>query len=148
MRVLLDTNVLFDITARRKPFFEQAKLLLAAQIFGDLELWVSAKSYTDIFFVMNRDFDSALIQQSFLRGLEYFKVCSVDESTVHEAATRAWPDFEDALVAVCAENVRADYLVTRDASGFTRSSIPAISPNDLFERLENELGVSYAEVAG
>ena len=53
MRVLLDTCVLFDIIARRMPFEESLKLLMPHS-FGDLELWVSAKSYTDIFYVMKK----------------------------------------------------------------------------------------------
>ena len=39
MRVFVDTNVLFDILAQRKPFFESAEKLVIMQMFGDAELW-------------------------------------------------------------------------------------------------------------
>lgn len=35
-----------------------------------------------------------------------------------------WDDLEDCLVALCAQSARADYLVTRDTKGFSRSLVP------------------------
>ena len=77
MRVLLDTNVLFDITARQSEYPESA-LLLVPNYFGDAELWVSAKSYTDIFYVLDKHMDSGAIQDAFLAGFDHLQVCSVE----------------------------------------------------------------------
>lgn len=145
MRVLLDTNVLFDITAQREPFFQTEKTLLMAKLFDDVELWVSAKSYTDIFYIMNKQFESTDIQNAFLVGMKYFSICSVDGGAIKEAATRCWSDFEDALIAICAENIRADFLVSRDAKGFERANVPILSPEGLLEMIDKRLGITYQE---
>ena len=146
MRIFLDTNVLFDITAQRAPFAATANKLLIMGVFDDAELWVSAKSYTDLFYVMSKAHDSASIQRAFVAGLEHFKVCSVDGNDIRLAASREWPDFEDCLVSVCAEKVKADYLLTRDAEGFGRSTTPALSPEEFFAGLERTHGLVYEEV--
>ena len=146
MRILLDTNVLFDITAQRAPFAATANKLLIMGVFDDAELWVSAKSYTDLFYVMRKTHDSASVQRAFVAGLEHFKVCSVDGNDIRLAASREWPDFEDCLIGVCAEKVRADYLLTRDIAGFERSAIPALSPEDFFAQLQHTHGLAYEEV--
>lgn len=49
----------------------------------------------------------------------------------------------DCLIALCAEKVRAQYLVTRDESGFGDSAVEPISPDRLLERLEEGRGISY-----
>ena len=144
MRVLLDTCVLLDIIARRMPFEESIKLLMPHSI-GDLELWVSAKSYTDIFYVMKKREESAEIQRAFRKSYEQFNICSVDKEALERAAGLAWPDFEDCLISVCAEKIGADAIITRDEKGFALSSVGACSPADVLKLLQDH-GIQYEEI--
>ncbi len=48
--------------------------LLAMQIPGYVELWASAKSYTDVFYVLQKEI-AARLQQMFVESLEYMQVC-------------------------------------------------------------------------
>ena len=144
MRVLLDTCVLLDIIARRMPFEESIKLLMPHS-FGDLELWVSAKSYTDIFYVMKKREESAEIQRAFRKSYEQFNICSVDKEALERAAGLAWPDFEDCLISVCAEKIGADAIITRDEKGFAQSSVGACSPADVLKLLQDH-GIQYEEI--
>lgn len=143
MRALLDTNVMIDLFTCRLPEGEAAVKLRVMQEIGDIELWVSAKSFADIFYVMLKDNKSEDIQQTLLQSLEYLDVCSVDAADIREACERSWPDFEDCLVDVCAEKVKADYLLTRDRKGFAKSRQAVFSPKELFDSLETELGLTY-----
>jgi predicted nucleic acid-binding protein len=142
MRVFLDTCVLLDIISRRSGFEESLKILVP-QLFGDVELCVSSKSYTDIFFIMNKHAESSQIQDAFLASEKYFNLCSVDSTMIAEAANRKWDDFEDCLIAIGAENVAADYLLTRDANGFKNSTVPAITPNEFMHVLKDNLQITY-----
>lgn len=144
MRALLDTCVLFDVVARRMSFEDSCRLFMP-QAFGDLELWVSAKSYTDIFYVMRKQAASADIQQALMKTLDKFNVCSIDKSALNKALGMKWPDFEDCLISVCAEKVGADAIITRDVKGFDCSSVPAYSPTQVFELLE-QLGICYEDI--
>lgn len=130
------------IIARRMTFEESCKLLVP-HAFGDLELWVSAKSYTDIYYVLSKKTASEDIQKAFLRSLELFNVCSVDKAALARAASLSRPDFEDCLISVCAERIDADVIVTRDAKGFARSTVRAYSPGEMFQLLR-ERGLQYA----
>ena len=145
MRVLLDTNALFDITARQSEYPESA-MLLVPNFFGDVELWVSAKSYTDIFYVLCKNMESGAIQDAFLSGLDHLQVCSVDKDVVKEAASRKWEDFEDCIMAVCAERIGADFIATRDEKGFAQARVPAISPEELLGILSED-GLHYERLS-
>ena len=145
MRALLDTNVLIDILTGRPPEAEDAARLVVMQAMGDIELWISAKSFTDAFYIMNRDGnnESAAIQQAFVKSFEFLNVCAVDGNDIRATAERSWPDFEDCLIDVCSEKIKADYLLTRDKDGFKRSRTTVMKPKELFLYLEEQFGLTY-----
>lgn len=142
MKLFLDANLLIDYYARRERWYPLFVKLLAMRVFGDAELWVSAKSFTDVFYVCKSQVPSADLQRAFANSKEFLSVCSLTEEDIFEAASRSWPDFEDCLVSLCAEKVKADYLVTRDTKGFIQSKTPVIHPDDLLLHLE-EQGITY-----
>ncbi len=148
MRVLLDTNVLIDLIACREQFLRETHLLKAVAVCGDVEVWVSAKSFTDVFYVCHKGghFSSEELQNAFLQNLTVLKTCSVTGEDIALAASRKWPDFEDCLVALCAEKVGADFLLTRDAQGFSRSAVRTCTPKEFFALLQTEQGVVYEEI--
>ena len=143
MKFLLDTNVLVDYFGARRPFCDQWELINALQMTGYAELWASAESYTDAFYLLRRAVGSEKLQDMFLESLSFVRVCSVDEDDIRKAAERSWSDFEDCLIAVCAEKVKADYIITRDAGGFKRSKIPAMDAPSFFTMLEEDYGIVY-----
>ena len=53
MKLLVDANFLIDYYARRDEFFDSCTTLLVAESFHDVELWAPAKSFTDVFYVLN-----------------------------------------------------------------------------------------------
>ena len=143
MKLLLDTNVLVDYFGARRPFCDQWELINALQMTGYAELWASAESYTDAFYLLRRAVGSEKLQDMFLESLSFVRVCSVDEDDIRKAAERSWSYFEDCLIAVCAEKVKADYIITRDAGGFKRSKILAMDAPSFFTMLEEDYGIVY-----
>lgn len=145
MRLLLDTNILIDYYGRREPFVDAWRQLRIMQLFGDAELWVSAKSFTDVFYVLARAVGAENLQNAFVKSFEFLNVCPISGADVQEAAKRAWPDFEDCLIDVAARSVRADAIITRDARGFARSDIPCYTLPEFFAWLKREHGLEYGE---
>lgn len=145
MRLLLDTNGLIDYYGRREPFVEDWKQLRTMHLFGDAELWVSAKSFTDVFYVLSKVIEPDRLQGAFVKSLDFLNVCAIDGSDIERAARRAWPDFEDFLVNEAARKVRADAIITRDVKGFAESKIPCFTPREFFAWLKRERGLEYGE---
>ncbi len=143
MKLLLDTNVLIDYFVRREPFFKGWTALRTAEAFSDVELWVSAKSYTDIFYVAHRAVNSKALQNAFEESMAFFKICSLTSEDIRHATEMAWDDFEDCLMYVAAEKVKADCLVTRDKAGFIRAKIPTKSVEETLVFLHKEHGLSF-----
>ncbi len=147
MRALVDTNILIDYFGRREPFFQWWPPLLAMQEFGDIELWVASQSFTDAFYILNRQVPANELQKAFHESLSFLKVCTVGSAEIAEATRRSWADYEDCLVALCAENIDADVLLSRDAAGFKDAKMPVHSLEGLFQMLEGDYGLIYDEVS-
>lgn len=143
MNLLLDTCVLIDYIGRREPFFADAQRLIAAGYFGDAKLWISGSSFKDACYVLSRYANSLAIQQAFVKAAEVITPVSLAPEDYVRAARLQWSDYEDCLVALSAECVRADYLITRDTKGFERSSVPVLSPNQWVQMMEKEHDLAF-----
>lgn len=146
MKLFLDTNVLIDLYQERHPFYEDVKRLQVMEEFGDAELWASAKSFTDIYYIMRKDCAGADILRGFDASFEFLHICSIEGEDVKNAVRLEWLDFEDCLIEMAARKVKADFLLTRDAEGFAQSKIPVKKPGAFLDWVEREHGLVYDDI--
>lgn len=146
MNLLLDTCVLIDYLGKREPFFSDAQNVIAAGYFNDAKLWIPGPSFKDAFYILERYCDSASIQHAFVKIAEVVTPVSLAPGDFIRAAQLQWDDYEDCLVALCAERVHADYLLTRDASGFDRSTVPVRTPAAWLKMMEEDHGLAFDTV--
>lgn len=139
MRLLIDTNVLIDGYLNRQPFNEEWKEIRLLQVIGDIELWASAKSFTDVHYLCRHHIDTYAIQKAILESLDYLRICSIDGYDIKRAAQAEWRDFEDCIIYQAAQKTKADYIVTYNTQGFEETDIPAVSPHELLEKIKNNI---------
>jgi predicted nucleic acid-binding protein len=143
MILMLDSNVVIDALARREPFYELSYRVCALGITGEADTYVSVSMLTDIFYLLRKEHSAVDAQRLLLESSAYLKVCGVSAEDGLACLRQGWHDFEDCLVARCAENVKADYIVTRNPQDFRASLVPALSPDDLFALLKARDGLTY-----
>ena len=97
----------------------------------------------DRFYVLHKTYSSDYVQSAFEESYQWLEICSVDSADIHRATSRRWADFEDCLVDVCAEKVKADFLLTREEKGFAQAHVPVMSPGDFFNYIESEYQITY-----
>lgn len=146
--LLVDTNVYIDHLAKKQPQCEEWSKLVEMQVSGNAELWISSESFTDAFYVLNGPINPYRLQRLFLKDLKDLHVCSVGYEIVKEAARRNWRDFEDCVIAICAESVGAAYIITRDIRGFAKEQIPCASLSKFLEIIEDRYGLAYGVMEG
>ena len=146
MILMLDNNILIEKLCHREPFYDTSNKVLMLGVFGDADLYISTTMLTDIHYILSREHGNQQAQAILMENMGTLKLCGVSAADSLWALQQQWPDFEDCLVARAAENVKADFIVSRDVNGFKQSKIQAISPEDLLERIKDEKGISYHEV--
>lgn len=131
MKVLVDTNIIIDALASRKPFSEDAEknFLLAAK--DEIETYISASSITDIYYILRKYSSEDTARGYILRLFQIFKVLPVSETECISALESKIPDYEDGLQDVCASSAALNYILIRDET-FLKYSPLAISPAKFF----------------
>lgn len=135
MKILIDTNVILDVLCSRQDFVEDSlkvfKYCEAKQITG----CISALSIPNIVYIMRKELDSEKIKEILTTLTSIFTVVDLRESDLLKAADMDFSDYEDALQSVCAARAKANFIVTRNIKDFKNSTIPAIKPSELFDRI-------------
>lgn len=135
MKILIDTNVVLEVLCNLKEFAEDSlrgfKYCEANQITG----CISALSIPNIVYIMRKELDGERIKEILTTLTSLFTVVDLRETDLMKAADLEFSDYEDALQAVCAARTKANYIVIRNIKDFRNSTVPAIKPSELFERL-------------
>ncbi|MDR1186870.1 MAG: PIN domain-containing protein [Bifidobacteriaceae bacterium] len=123
-RVVLDTNVAIDYLDSARPAHRAAVDLLTALIAAGVEVCLAATSLKDIYYLVTPTAGEARARQAVKAFTQAFTILPIDADVCTKALASDEPDFEDGLIRACAEAVKADWIVTRDAAAFTRSPVP------------------------
>jgi len=59
---------------------------------------------------------------------QVFTVADFTSDDMQAAAQLRWRDYEDAIQAVTAKRLGADYIITRNVKDFTDSPVPFVTP--------------------
>jgi predicted nucleic acid-binding protein len=143
MNILLDTNVLLDLLLERELFVEEAKQVFQAKDDGKINIYITANSLTDVFYIGRRtrvkDMSGEKALQEALADvltcLKTLEICTVDRYALEQAAALPGSDFEDNLQTACVVIANLDAIVTRD-EGFAATTVPVLSPADLIGRMK------------
>ena len=81
--------------------------------------FVSASTATDIFYIVRKEFQDKDKAYDVIEKLfQAIKVAAVDGETISGALKLRWSDFEDCVQFIAARELDAEYIITRDISGF------------------------------
>lgn len=128
MKVLIDTNVILDWMMKREPNASNAKLIMEQCLFGEIDGYVTSHSFADIFYILRKDYSVEKRKKLLSLLCEGMKVVSEDKDTIRAVLHKEeWRDFEDGLQMQCAQNVKADYIVTQNLKDFQDSEIEALN---------------------
>ena len=130
MRVLLDTNVLIDVLARREPFYAESKRVVELAATDKIMAFVGAGSIADIYYIVRKNYHSPEAARRLISDLVMI-VHPVDTAAkdVINALSSDLADFEDAIVAETAKREEMDYIVTRNGDDFMDTAIKALTPH-------------------
>lgn len=136
--IFLDTNVIIDFLADRKPFS-----LFAAKIFNDavegkVKLFISAVSYNNIYYILRQSLSNVETLKLLNELSELAEIVDVTKSTIKKSLKSDFKDFEDAIQYNCASSIsKLDALVTRDTKDFKKSLLPVFTPEEIVTILKN-----------
>ena len=128
MKVLLDTNVLIDVVANRKPWVDDALVLFELANQKRIVLVAADYSFINIAYITRKLFQKDELYALLSDLREYVDVIEMGELVIDEAIRSQWNDMEDCTQYWAAKREKVDYIITRNEKDFIHSEIPVLSP--------------------
>ena len=126
-KLLLDTNILLDLLAKRVDFYDDAARLFLLAEEAELVLSVSALTILNTHYVL-RKYIPEQKTRTVLRDIRLLvNVLPLDESLSDIALNSAIDDYEDAIQYHTALEYRQDIIISRNLKDFKSSKLPVMT---------------------
>ena len=133
MNLYLDTNILIDLVANRKPYSKWSFKIFKDQKQGRWNLTTSANSILTTFYIVEKQVGGKKAKQTIKVLLSRLEIQPIEKTNLLTGLTANFKDYEDAVQYDCALScTHIDYIVTRNKRDFKNSAIPIISSEELF----------------
>ena len=119
MKLFLDTNILIDVIANRKPWVDEALVLLELAKQKKLTLIVADFSFINLAYITRKLFTQEELYALFSDLCLYVKVVEVGGMIIKKSFQKRWKDMEDCVQYLVAKREEADYLITRNEKDFS-----------------------------
>ena len=137
MVILIDTNIIIDALADREPYATDAKQIMEKCATREITGVLAAHSIPNLFYILRKEFSQEERRYLLKNLCKIFQVSELNEKRIIAALeNEMFSDFEDGLQEECAVASIADYLVTRNPSGFKHSRIKVILPNEFLRKMQ------------
>lgn len=133
--ILIDLNIVLDVLQKREPFCENSARLLAAVENGRVKGYLAAHSITTLFYIIEKSQSAADAKARITGLLQFLHVASTDQNTIERALNLDYGDFEDAVQMICAIQIKADYLITRNIKDYQPALLPVMQPVEFLNAL-------------
>jgi len=133
--IFIDANIIIDVFLQNERLFEESAIVLEICRNGKLNSSLAPHTITNIWFVARKEMSSLERRAALKELLKFVDVVEIGKTELNEAIELTEiEDLEDALQAVCARKYNAEFIITRDLSGFKYSPVPAISPVEFIKK--------------
>ena len=137
-QIFLDTNVIIDFLADRKPFSVAAAGIFNYAVLGKIKLYISAVSYNNIYYILRQSFSNTQTIKLLDELSQMTEIADVTKAIIKNSLKSDLRDFEDAIQYNCALSLnKIDFIVTRDTKDFKKSVLPVMNPEEALILIES-----------
>ena len=137
-QIFLDTNVIIDFLADRKPFSVAAAGIFNYAVLGKIKLYISAVSYNNIYYILRQSFSNTQTIKLLDELSQMTEIADVTKAIIKNSLKSDLRDFEDAIQYNCALSLnKIDFIVTRDTKDFKKSVLPVMNPDEALILIES-----------
>ncbi len=135
-KIFVDTNIIVDLIADRKPFSKFAIDLFDRAENNKVTLFTSSHSIATTHYILKKYVAEKELRSIFLNLLDYLSVISVDENVLKRGLRSKHKDFEDSIQIICATSIdKLDFIITRNKNDFSNSEVPVFAPDEIDDKL-------------
>lgn len=127
MTLLIDANIVLDVLQNRENFVKESAMIWKLCETEQAKGYISTLSFANIMYILRKELTSDKIEEVYHKLCLIFEFADFSSSILSKAVEMNWKDFEDAVQSATAEQIHADYIITRNVRDFTRSKVVAFT---------------------
>jgi predicted nucleic acid-binding protein len=129
-KIFVDTDVVFDLLAKREPFYTYA-----AQLFTNaVTICVSSLCFGNLNYVLSKHKSAIEARKILSRFKVLVTILPVDDKIIELALNSDFNDFEDAIQYYCAIENGINILITRNLKDFKPVRIPVLTAEEFVKQ--------------
>ena len=134
--VFLDTNILVDLVANRKPFSENAISIFDFCQKSNIKMYSTSHSIATLHYITKKRVDEKELRLIIEDLLDTISIVAVTESILKKSLKSHHKDFEDAIQIVSAQSINnMDCIITRDKKDYKLAEINVLTPDEFLMNL-------------
>ena len=141
MKVLVDSNIVLDILLNNTAFYFNSIAVFVYAEQKRFAAYVSASAVTDIYYISRKKLGKEAALKAINKLFSVFMPATVTGEDIYKALDMEWRDFEDSVQYMVGEGLAVDYIITRNTQDFSSSSIPAVSPEQFIQVVDEDHGI-------
>ncbi len=135
-KVFLDTNIIVDLIADRRPFSKYAIEIFKNAEEKKIKIFTSSHSIATTHYLLKKYLDEKPLREVLYNLLDYLTVVPIDTDILKKGLRSQYKDFEDAIQILGASSIeKIDCIVTRNTKDFKDCEILVLAPDELFFKL-------------
>ena len=132
-KLLVDTNIVLDLLAKRDLFLVEAQELFTFSDNRKVELFVSSLTFANTYYILSQNLKIQDARKILRKFKVLVKVISMDDKIIDLSLESDFKDFEDAIQYFSAIENGIDMIITRNLKDFKTSKIPVLTAKDYVE---------------
>jgi len=126
-KLLVDTNIIIDLLAKREEFYEPAAQLFSLADQNKVKLYVCSLSFANAHYILSRHLPESKVREILRKLKVLVNVISLDSKVIDLALNSDFKDFEDAIQYYAAMESNINIIITRNLKDFKKSDIPVMT---------------------
>lgn len=135
MTLLIDANIILDVLQNREGFVKDSAMVWKLCETEQAKGYISTLPFANIMYILRKELTPDKIEEVYHKLCLIFEFADFNSATLLKAVEINWKDFEDAVQSATAEQIHADYIITRNVRDFTKSKVVAFTPTELLMRI-------------
>ena len=130
-KVLIDTNIVIDLLAKRKGFYDEAAELFSLSDKKELKLTISSLTFANTNYVLAKQKSPKQAKKILRKFKVLVEIMNLDDKIIELALSDdEFSDFEDGLQYYSALENGVDLILTRNKKDFKNSKIPVLTSKE------------------
>ena len=131
--VLVDTNIVLDLLAKRQKFIVEAQELFTLSDKKELKLYVSSLTFANTYYILSQKMKLSNARKILRKFKVLVEVLPMDDKIMDLSLESDFKDFEDAIQYHTAIENGIHIIITRNLKDFKTSKIPVLTAKDYLE---------------